>query len=66
VPRTVTILVPNTRTEYWLTDAILAAGDKLKRNGEAWVVAAISEAERDRSLTIKLRRDDGSQPEQTG
>ncbi len=60
MPRTVTILFPDTPTEYWLTEAVLAVGDKLRRNGKAWVVAAIDESERDGGQTIKLRLEDGS------
>jgi hypothetical protein len=58
VPHTVTILFPDARTEYWLTEnPVVAVGDKLERNGQAWIVAAVDEDESGQAQTIKVRRD---------
>jgi hypothetical protein len=56
VPHTVTILFPDARTEYRLTDnPVVAVGDKVERNGQAWIVAAVDEAESGQAQTIKVR-----------
>lgn len=53
---TVTILFPDARTEYWLTNnPIVAVGDKLERNGQTWIVAAVDEVGSGKAQTIKVR-----------
>ena len=42
MPRQLTIVFPNGRTEYRLTAQIFVVGDRLDRNGRAWVVTSIT------------------------
>jgi hypothetical protein len=42
VPRQLTIFFPDGRTEYWLTAQMFVVGDRLDRNGRAWVVTSIT------------------------
>jgi hypothetical protein len=62
VPRTLTILFPDGRTEYWLTTRVFKAGDKLQRDGKSWIVTGIGGHESDvddRHTTVTLRPDEG-------
>jgi hypothetical protein len=43
VPRTLTLLFPDGKREYWLTALVFKVGDKLGRNGKPWVVASVGE-----------------------
>jgi hypothetical protein len=44
--RTVVVRFPGGSTEYWLTDQVFAAGDKLSRSDGEWVVADVLGADR--------------------
>jgi hypothetical protein len=61
--RTVVISFPNGETQYWLTDQAFAAGDTLRRNGNAWVVTEIVEPARSGGyLKVLLRELTQPQP----
>jgi hypothetical protein len=62
VPRTLTILFPDGKTEFWLTTRVFKPGDKLQRYGRSWIVTSIGgrESEVDgRHTTVELRPHDG-------
>ena len=62
MPRTVTILFPDGKTEYWFTGLIFDVGDKLGRNGEPWIVTSVGEPDSDGTHTTITLRHDGDSP----
>jgi hypothetical protein len=42
MPRTLTILFPDGRTEYWFTALVFGVGDRFQRNGESLIVTSIA------------------------
>ncbi|HKY25728.1 MAG TPA: hypothetical protein VJM07_11255 [Gaiella sp.] len=71
MPRQLTIFFPDGRTEYWLTAQVFVVGDRLDRNGGAWVITSITSPngqESDtqdgdgRHATITLRPHDNGNP----
>ena len=45
MPRTLTIVYPDGRREYWFTDQVFEAGDLLERGAASWFVVSVSEFE---------------------
>ncbi len=43
MPRTLTILYPDGRREFWLTNQVFEPGDLLDRNSGSWVVISVDE-----------------------
>jgi hypothetical protein len=61
VPRSLTILMPNGRTEYWFTERVFDVGDKLERDGVTWIVTSIGEtAGATKHMSVTVRRDGDS------
>ena len=59
--RTVAIRLPNGETQYWLTDQVFVAGDKLRRNNQVWEVADVLPPSRNGGsyLVVRLAEEDG-------
>jgi hypothetical protein len=51
MPRQLAILFPNAPTEYWLTTRVFNLGDRIERNGTAWVVTSITTPDGHKTLT---------------
>ena len=60
MPRSLTILMPNGPSEYWLTERVFEIGDTFERAGEIWVVTSIGETDHatGKHLSASVRRDD--------
>ena len=57
VPRTLSLLFPDGKTEFWLTEQTFAVGDKITRNGQTWVVAELGNFNRDgKALAVRVRQ----------
>ena len=65
MPRTLTIFLPNGRTEYWLTHLVFKPGDKLQGDGTSWIVTRVGRFEAyeggTRHMTVTVRAD-GTNP----
>jgi hypothetical protein len=54
--RTVVLLFPNGETQYWFTERLFTAGDRLDRNGQAWIVSSVGAPDKDgRHTNMTLR-----------
>ena len=61
MPRTLTILMPDGRTEYWFTERVFAVDEKIERFGATWIVTSIGETDGDSKHTsVTVRRDGNS------
>jgi hypothetical protein len=55
LPRTLSIIMPNGRTEYWFTDRVFAVGDRLERDGVTWIVRSIGSVRDGKHLSATVR-----------
>jgi hypothetical protein len=56
MPRTLAILLPNGRTEYWFTDRMFIVDDKFNRNGVTWIVTSVGESDgKTKHATVTVR-----------
>jgi len=63
MPRTLTIRYPNGTIEYWFTELVFEAGDKLERSGMSWIVAHVSDPnEVGKHLTVTVLQDGSTAP----
>ena len=60
MPRSLTILMPNGPTEYWITERVFQVGDKFDRLGETWVVTSVGKTDdaTGKHVSVTVRRDD--------
>ena len=62
MPRTLSLLFPEGKTEFWLTEQAFAVGDTLIRNARVWVVTSLGNFNREgKAMAITLRLDDEAQ-----
>jgi hypothetical protein len=57
LPRTLTILMPNDRTEYWFTERVFEIGDSFEHVGETWVVTSVGARDKEtgKHMTVTVR-----------
>jgi hypothetical protein len=66
VPRSLTILFPDGRAEFWLTALVFAPGDKLEREGKSYIVTSIGDfgtGDDRRHMTVTVRLDHDTEPQ---
>lgn len=65
MPRTLAMLLPDGKTQFWLTKEEFVVGDKLTYNGGTWIVTSVGNFDRNgKALAVTLRRpDDELQPQ---
>ena len=62
MPRTLSLLLPNGETQFWLTERLFEVGDRITRDGQTWVITSLGNFNRDgKALAVTLRADDDSQ-----
>jgi hypothetical protein len=62
--RTLTLLFPNGKTEFWFTDRLFEVGDKLSRKGKTWTVKSLGNFNHDgKALAVTLGLDGKLQPQ---
>ena len=61
MPRTLTILREDGRTEYWFTERVFQVGDKLERDGVTWIVTSVGATDgATKHMSVTVRRDGDS------
>jgi hypothetical protein len=55
LPRTLSIILPNGRTEYWFTDRVFAVGERLERDGVTFMVRSIGSVRDGKHLSVTVR-----------
>ena len=57
MPRTLTIVYPEGRKEYWFTDQVFERGDLLERAAGSWIVERVDDPnEEGKHTTVVVRR----------
>ena len=52
-------MFPDGETEFWLTEQLFEAGDKITRNGQTWIVTSLGNFNRDgKAMAVMLRSDE--------
>ena len=59
------IVLPNGEREYRLTERELEIGDVLRRNGDSWIVAEVTQGP-DGATIVRLAPDRGTRSERAG
>jgi hypothetical protein len=58
-PRLLSLLFPDGGTQFWFTDELFAVGDRIIRDGQAWIVTSLGNFNRDgKALAVTLRAED--------
>jgi hypothetical protein len=58
-PRLLSLLFPDGDTQFWFTNEVFAVGDRVIRDGQAWIVTSLGNFNRDgKALAMTLRPDD--------
>jgi len=64
VPRTLTIIYPDSHREYWFTDQVYEPGDLLERAAGSWVVVSVGDLnEVGKHTTVVVRAGGRSTPD---
>ena len=60
MPQVITIVFPDRKSEFWFTDRVFELGDKLRHDGESWLVTQVATADTNGAATkpiVTVRRD---------
>jgi hypothetical protein len=59
LPQVITIVFPDRKSEFWFTDRVFELGDKLRHDGESWLVTQVATADTgaETKPVVTVRRD---------